>query len=240
MSTRNRPAENPDRARFEYRVWGNHRKARRLLRELASEETSERVDDCYLLIDDPMWNAKLRGRKLKIKQLVAERKGFERWVASKHRSAETAPSPFDELFDGVDLDKLLNGGIRALTKLLDRLDPDLGVRAVFVTKHRQRFRIGDLKAEVTDIEIVESGEVLRTLAIEGDDLDELVALRRQLGLRKQPNTPVHQAIDTELDGIALQLRDSLLERGDRPGESLVELHRNFECLGQFQQWLFPV
>ena len=186
-------------ARFEYRVWGKHRKARRLLDELAAVETEERFSDCYLLVDDPTWNAKLRGNNLKIKRLVAERKGFERWVARKHRSAETAPSPFDELFDSVDLSRLLSGGADALREVLDRLDPELGIRPVFVTKRRRRYRIGNLKAEVTDIEIDETSQVLRTLAIEGDDLDELVALRRRLGLRRETNTPVHQAIDPELD-----------------------------------------
>ncbi len=191
--------DGPGSPRFEYRVWGKHRRARKLLGKMASAETFERVTDCYLLVDDPTWNAKLRGRKLKIKQLVAERKGFERWVARKHRSSDTAPSPFDELFDGVDLEELLDGGVEALHSVLDGMDPELGVRAVFVTKHRRLFEVGSLKAEATDIEIVETKEVLRTLAIEGDDVDELVELRRALGLRDQPNTPVHRAIDSGND-----------------------------------------
>ena len=77
-----------DGARYELRVWGKHRRPRRLLAELASESTIERVKDCYLLVDDPSWNAKIRDNTLKIKQLIAARKGFEQWTSDRHRSAE--------------------------------------------------------------------------------------------------------------------------------------------------------
>ena len=72
------------------------------------------------------------------------------------------------------------------------------MRAVFVTKRRTRHSIGSLRAESTDIELRDSGEVMHTLSIEGDDLDELVALRRRLGLRDEPNIAVHDAIEAEL------------------------------------------
>lgn len=188
----------PANARFEYRVWGKQSKARKALRRLATEETEERTEDCYLLVDDPTWNAKLRDNSLKVKQLIDEDLGFERWVARREAAPE-ATSPFDDLFDDLDLDRLRASKPKQVAAAIEELDPDLGVRAVFVTKQRVHYRVGSLRAEVTDIEIVETGEVLQTLAIEGDDLDELVSLRKKLGLRKEPNTPVHQAIDTELD-----------------------------------------
>ncbi len=182
-------------ARYEYRVWGEHRKARKALSRLASEETRETIDDCYLIVDDPGWNAKVRDSTLKVKQLVAEHRGFEAWTSDRHRSSDTAPSPFDDLFDELRLDRPQRGKKYDLAKEIASLDSDTGVRPVFVTKRRRRYRIGDLRAEVTDVEILESGEVLPTLSIEGDDLDELVALRKQLGLRDEPNVAVHQAID---------------------------------------------
>ncbi len=197
MSKKNRVEEEPRNARFEYRVWGKHRKAEKLLRKLASEETRHDFEDCYLLIDDPTLNAKVRGNTLKIKQLVAEDKGFERWVAQKHLSSDTAPTPFDVMFDELELEQLQCDAPYDLAEAVDELDPDLGVRAVFVSKHRHRYRIGNLRAEVTEIEMVDTDEVLWTLAIEGDDLNELVALRKLLGLRDEPNTPIHQAIDPE-------------------------------------------
>ncbi len=184
------------RSRYEYRVWGKHGKARKLLARLADEESSETVEDCYLLVEDPTWNAKVRDDTLKIKQLVTEDRGFERWTSRRHLSSDTAPTPFDEIFEALRLDRPQRGKSFDMAKAVKRLAPDSGVRAVFVVKQRRRFRIGSLRAEVTDIEVLDTGEVLRTLSIEGDDLDELTALRKQLGLRDQPNIAVHQAIDS--------------------------------------------
>jgi len=187
-------------ARFEHRVWGAHRKARKLLAKLADEQSTEQVDDCYLLVDDPSWNAKIRDNTLKIKQLVAERKGFEQWTRDRHRSADSTPSPFDAIFEQLGLDRPQRGEEYDLDTEIAALDAEAGVRAVFVTKERRRYRIGDLRAEVTDIEIRDTGEVLHTLSIEGDDIDELSALRKRLGLRGEDNIAVHHALEHDFDG----------------------------------------
>lgn len=188
----------PSRARYEFRVWGEHRSARKKLARLASEATTEKVKDCYLIVEDPSWNAKVRDNTLKIKQLVAEDKGFERWSRDEHLVSDTTPSPFDQLFDDLRLDRPQRGKSYDLAKAVAKLDPKSGVRAVFVTKRRRRYRIGEVRAEVTDIEIHETSEVLRTLSFEGDDLKELVALRKELGVKHEPNVAVHQAIENEM------------------------------------------
>ncbi len=189
----------PTGARFEHRVWGKHRRARKLLAKLATEQTTEKVNDCYLLVDDPSWNAKIRNNTLKIKQLVAERKGFEQWTSDRHRTADSAPSPFDTVFEQLGLDRPQRGEEYDLFDEIAALDPASSVRAVFVIKERRRYRIGELRAEATDIKIRETGEVLHTLSIEGDDLDELAALRKRLGLRDEDNIAVHNALDLESD-----------------------------------------
>ena len=192
-----RPDDDESNARYEYRVWGEYREVRKLLRKIADTESREEVDDCYLVVDDPTWNAKVRNNTLKIKQLIAERKGFERWSSAKHRSSDSAPSPFDDLYEDLDLDRLRTKKKYTIERALEGLDPESGVRAIFVSKQRRRYTVGDLRAEVTDVEIIESGEMLRTLSIEGDDLRELVKLRKKLGLKGEENTPVHQAIDDD-------------------------------------------
>ena len=197
MST-SEPPDEYGRTRYEYRVWGKHRKARKRLAELATAETQERIEDCYLLIGDANWNAKIRDNTLKLKQLITEHKGFERWASAKHRKAKTAPSPFDMLFEELDLaqagDKRYD-----LAEAVAALDPALGVRAVFVVKDRIRYRIGELRAEATKVRIEGTNQALHTLVIEGDDLDALRQLRKTLGLRDEPNTPVHAAIDVPED-----------------------------------------
>ena len=190
----------PFAGRYELRVWGPHRSARKLLAKLATEQTTETVDDCYLLVDDPSWNAKIRDNTLKIKQLVAEHKGFEQWTRDRHRSAGSTPSPFDTIFAKLGLDRPQRGEEYDLFEEIAALDADAGVRAVFVTKQRRRYRIGNLRAEATDIQIHGTDEVLHTLSIEGDDLDQLAALRKRLGLRGEDNISVHNALDHGIDG----------------------------------------
>ena len=56
----------PHRTRYEYRVWGEHRKARRMLEKMSSSMSEEKVKDCYLLVEDSSWNAKVRNNTLKI------------------------------------------------------------------------------------------------------------------------------------------------------------------------------
>lgn len=184
----------PTRARYEYRVWGKHRPARKLLAKLATERTVERVDDCYLLVEDATWNAKIRDNTLKIKQLVAEHQGFEQWTSDRHRSAESAPTPFDTVFERLRLDRPQRGKKYDLFREIASLDADEGIRPVFVTKHRRRYRIGELRAESTEIHLLGTSEVLHTLSIEGDDLEELTALRDRLGVHDRENVAVHDAL----------------------------------------------
>ena len=193
------PRSDADEGRYEYRVWGKQRDARKLLAELASETTTETVEDCYLLVDDPAVNLKIRDNALKIKQLVDERKGFEQWTSDHHRSADTLPSPYDEVFERLRLDRAQSGKKFDLRKAIARLDKRSGIRAVFVTKERRHFRVGEIEAESTDIEIEETGEVLRTLSIVGDDLSELSALRKRLGIRDDENLAVHHVIGNDPD-----------------------------------------
>jgi len=199
MAKNDQPTIDPPRMRYEYRVWGKHRKARKLLEKLASDITEERVKDCYLLVEDSTWNAKVRNNTLKVKQLVSEDKGFERWSRDRPESAEAAPSPFDDLYERLRLDRPQRGKSYDLYDAVARLDDDPDIEIVFVVKNRRRYTIGKLRAEVTDIEVTETSEVMHTLAIEGSNLDDLVALRKQLGLRDQPNVAVHEAIGDGFD-----------------------------------------
>ncbi len=199
MSKKPTTTSEPPAARYEYRVWGKQPRARQLLEKLASTVSEERVKDCYLLAGDGSWNAKVRNNRLKVKQLIAEDRGFERWSADRPRSAGDAPEPFDVLFEQLRLDRPQRGKSYDLYDAVDRLEADPDTKVVFVVKQRKRYTVGRLRAEATDIEIVETSEVMYTLAIEGEDLDDLVALRERLGLRDEPNLAVHTAIALTAD-----------------------------------------
>jgi hypothetical protein len=199
-------------SRFEYRVWGTHRRARKLLEKLADEQTTEQVDDCYVLVDDSALNVKIRDSTLKIKQLVAERKGFEQWRSDRHHSVDTVPTPFDTIYLRLGLDRPQDGEDVDITAVAAAADLDCGVRLVIVNKQRRRFRVGDLRAESTDLTITETGAVLHTLSIEGDDLDQLRALRRRLGLHGHENVAVHNALGLGTDRSDLTASDRVAHR----------------------------
>lgn len=193
--TKQSTAKQTGSTRYEYRVWGKHAAARKQLKRLADDVTTERLNDCYLLVDDASWNAKVRDNTLKIKQLVDERKGFEQWSSNRHRSAESAPTPFDEIFEQLRLDRPQRGKKYHIRDAVDGLDAGTDVRAVFVSKTRRRYRIGELRAEVTDIRILDTGRTLHTLSIDGHDLAALRALRKELGLKASDNVAVHRVLE---------------------------------------------
>lgn len=180
--------------RYEYRVWGNHKKARRILADLADRVSEEEYEDCYFLVDEPSINAKVRDRTLKVKELVGSERGFERWRSRRYRTRSAAPAPFDELFGDIRRHQKRRGDDFDIEKAVAGLDDD-DARPVVVTKRRRRYELGAIRAEVTDLTVAETGEQLRTLAIEGEDLDALVALRKRLGLKGVDNVAVHVAID---------------------------------------------
>lgn len=184
-----------DDARYEYRVWGKHAKTRKILSEIADSVSIERVDDCYFLVDEPELNVKVRDRTLKVKQLVERTKGFQRWASSRYRTVKAAPAPFDDALESLRRDRKKYGDDFDLAKAVAALDAEAAAKVVLVSKYRRRYRIGDMRAEVTELTIDKTGEVLRSIAIEGDDLDELVALRKKLRLKGNDNVAVHVALD---------------------------------------------
>jgi exopolyphosphatase / guanosine-5'-triphosphate,3'-diphosphate pyrophosphatase len=76
-----------------------------------------------------------------------------------------------------------------LTELLDDVvaaSPDL--HAVDVHKRRRRFMVGGSMAELTDAHV--AGREVRTIAVESEDHDRVLATLRELGVRPLPNVNV--------------------------------------------------
>ncbi len=193
----NKNESNQTDGRYEFRVWGDHRKAEKKLADMATTELREEFEDCYLLVDDDEVNAKVRDSTLKVKQLVSTDKGFDQWSSDWHTDADSAPSPLDEVFEELSLDRPQRGKSYSINKAVKDLDDDATARPVFVVKNRRRYRIGSMKAEVTEINVKGRNKSLRTVAIEGDNLKDLVALRRELGLKGEANVPMHVALDRQ-------------------------------------------
>lgn len=161
---------------------------------MASSVDEEVVEDCYLLLDDAKWNAKVRNSRLKVKRLVSRDDGFERWVARRGEPEDDTPALLNTVYEVVEAERQRRGSKFRMKKVLAELDNLDGLRTVVVTKRRTHYVIGDIRAEATSIEVDETSDVLHTLVIEGDNLKELAALRRKLGLRGKRNVAVHRAI----------------------------------------------
>lgn len=208
MAKKQKTAAPPDaNLRYEYRVWGKHKKAVDKLSRLSSDDTTETIEDCYLLRNEPEWNAKVRDDTLKLKQRLRQKKGFEQWTSAWHVEASGTPTPFDMVFDDLSLDRPQRGKSYDLRKAVKRgLKDDPDTRAVFVTKQRRRFLIGDIKAEVSKIDIHLTDARLHTVAVQGPSIKELVRLLEAVKLSGLPNVPVHIALSEALatDAVAIE------------------------------------
>lgn len=181
------------RSRYEFRVWGDQDEAHRRLLSLADSASEKHFRDCYLLVDDPTCNLKIRRNRLKVKRLVEERFGFQRWSTNWHRVTAEAPDAVRETQTTSAV--VVTPATTGLGDVVEELHPAADLRPVFVTKHRMRFRFGSMRAEVTDLEVGANGERLCTTAIEGRDLLDLIRLRSSLGFDLVPNVAVHLALD---------------------------------------------
>ena len=205
MSTRS-GRERPANSCYEFRVWGKYRNAQRVLDQLAAEVSLQEFDDCYLLGSDPRWNVKVRDGKLKLKRLVAQEEGFECWTSRRYKSAENAPSPFAGMFDELGLGGPGEMESYEISEVVAGWDDRAETQPLLVTKQRRRYHIGLGEAEVVKIDVHDSPIVLKSLAIQGDDLDKLIALRDELGLDGEENLAVHMALENEtnvLDGVSV-------------------------------------
>lgn len=185
------------RSRYEFRVWGDQDAALDRLSSLADSERNESFEDCYLLVQDPSCNLKIRRNRLKVKRLVEERFGFQRWSTDWHRitvGAEEAGADHGRMSpEAIEVPS--DGNQTMLADVINGLDPTANLRPVFVTKHRRRFRFGSMRAEVADLEIGGRSGRLCTTAIEGHNLLDLIQLRSALGFDLTPNVAVHLALD---------------------------------------------
>lgn len=176
------------KSRYEFRVWGDRTEAGQRLSSVADSEREELIEDWYLLIDDRACSLKVRRSRLKVKRLVEERFGFQRWSSNWH-SLKVLGSDEPEF----DLARNPVDGLEAVG--VPGQDLATTLRPVLVTKHRTRFRCGSVRAEIADLQVDGHPGSLCTVAIEGRDLVDLLHLRSALGIDLVPNVAVPWVLD---------------------------------------------
>jgi exopolyphosphatase/guanosine-5'-triphosphate,3'-diphosphate pyrophosphatase len=175
--------------RWEWRTFGrSFGQAEERFGALSAERVQE-SDELYLLSKTVDENVKIRDGLLDVKQLEAvNADGLEQWVPVLKASFPLAAS------DAASVLELLAASLPSLRRDAYTLDeflqelvvPSEELAALRVHKRRQRYSIGGCMAELTDLR-TDAGDT-RTVAVESEDPDRVIATVRDLGLASFPNT----------------------------------------------------
>ena len=180
--------------RWEWRGFGDRTEAVQRHFETLTPNSVEESDETYVLSVRTVGSVKVRGGLLDVKRLVqVSDEGLEQWTPiAKDPFPETASRLQSALAElGVDIP--LEREAYTLAELLDEVVagcPDL--HAVGVHKTRRRFTVGGSMAELTDAHV--AGRDARTIAVESEDHDRVLATLRELELRPRPNVSVPRAL----------------------------------------------
>ena len=174
--------------RWEWRAFGHSFGAAEKRLGALSPERVQESDEVYLLSRTADENVKVRDGLLDVKQLEhVNADGLEQWVP-----VLKAPFPIPASEVASVLERL-EAAVPPLTRDAYTLDellaelvlPSADLRAFRVHKRRQRYTIGGCLTELTDLR-TEVGET-RTVAVESEDPNRVIATVRDLGLASFPN-----------------------------------------------------
>lgn len=186
--------------RWEWRAFG---RSFGLAEERFAALSLERVqesDELYVLSQTVDENAKVRDGLLDVKHLEhVNADGLEQWIPVLKEpfplSAARAAAVLERLGASVSVEQdayTLDEFVQALVM------PSPELLAVRVHKRRQRYTIGGCTAELTDLG-TDVGET-RTVAVESEDADRVIAAVRDLGLAALPNTSFPRGLEALASG----------------------------------------
>lgn len=175
-------------SRWEWRAFGASFGTADARFEALAPERTEESDELYLLSPAVATSVKVRGGLIEIKRRVqVNGDGLEQWVpivkAAFPLPADTAASIFAALAIPI---RLPPGTTYTLDRFVEELvRPNRSLRAVHVQKRRAHYTVNGCMAEAVDV--VTEGQATRTIAIESEDPDRVIATVRGLGLSSPPN-----------------------------------------------------
>jgi len=175
--------------RWEWRTFGSDFGAADDVFAALKPELTQESDEIYLLSPGTDAAVKIRAGLMDIKELKeVDEAGLQQW---RPAMKETFPLPRGEA-DKVCAKLGVSAGWLgtepfSLDEFLAVLAaPERGVRAAAVHKRRLHYTLNGCMVEVTDV--VTEGQAVRTLAVELDDAERVVATVRELGLFDRQNT----------------------------------------------------
>lgn len=175
--------------RWEFRVFGAELGAERAALARAAEAGDEeaRTDLYFVVPGRTDASLKLRGGKLDLKLLRAERDGLEQWEPAGQAEFPVAPETLrDRLMGpaGVLLDLPAEPVERDLLIALGRAAPR--IRIVQVDKRRQHWSVEGVSAELSRLLV--DGSPVESIAVEETDLERAGQAVAALGLAGRRNT----------------------------------------------------
>jgi len=153
-------------------------------------ERVQESDEIYLLSTaDDADTVKVRDELMDVKQLEhVNGDGLEQWLPVMKAGFPLPAARVAAVLASLRVEApMLDRDEYTLDQLLDevvRTHEDL--RAVEVHKRRQRYTIGGCTSELTDVRA--DGSSTRTIAIEDEDDERVIAAVRDFGLESRPNT----------------------------------------------------
>ena len=156
-------------------------------------------EEIYLYAGQVGRVVKIRDGLMDVKELKAVNpKGLEQWVPIMKEgfpiAADAVKSVYEELGVGVPP---LERDTYSFEQLLNEVLEPSGVHEMKIRKHRVRYTLGGCSAELTDLDI--AGHPLRTIAIESEDPDAVVAAVIEAGLADRLNHNFNQGIAAYLE-----------------------------------------
>lgn len=171
--------------RFEFRTFGqNLAWAEGRIQKLSQTKTVRESKEVYILRSKE-WhrNIKIRGGRLELKELVEQRQGLQRWKPAGHWDFPIGLNEIQEtiLRGSRTGNRHLATATFSKRRLLDdivRHSHELFRANVF--KRRVIFNVNCCSTEVDDILV--NGALIRSVAIESEDADTVIATRLELRL----------------------------------------------------------
>lgn len=186
--------------RWEWRTFGTRfKRAEAVFAGLEPKDVQE-SDEVYLLTETGS-NVKIRNELLDIKVLQkVNAAGLEQWMPVMKAGFPLSAATVAEVFKAMDVPTPpLDRSDYALDQFLDDLvGSHPAVRAVNVHKRRVRYTVGGCMSELSEVTVGE--KKTRTIAVEAEDAEAVVAAVRSLGLADYVNTNYTRGLADLVDG----------------------------------------
>jgi exopolyphosphatase / guanosine-5'-triphosphate,3'-diphosphate pyrophosphatase len=186
--------------RWEWRTFGTRFEAAERTFAALEPQGEQESDELYLLTESGP-NVKIRDELIDVKVLEeVDGDGLQRWMPVLKTGFPVPVTEMAKILQTMGIDAELQRDAYTLDQFLtDVMEPDPSVRAVPVHKRRVRYAVGGAMAELSDVTV--DGRSTRTIAVESEDPQAVVAAVDEAWLGDYLNTSYPEGLVAVLDGV---------------------------------------